>query len=168
MLSFLLFFPQAKADLVAQKHGYKSCNHHKFTFVFLKVYDVYLCANEKEYFDPARIYQTDFSLVINYDMNFDKEELSKSSIEEINRYYKISEEIQDQYYQKLLTIFPDIKKGDVIEARYNKLGFVDFYHNKSFTGNIGNAEFSKIFLNIWLFRDNKYKKMTKDLFFKYE
>ncbi|MFT6106159.1 MAG: hypothetical protein ACJA0S_000633 [Rickettsiales bacterium] len=163
---FLFLFPQAKASSVAKKYGYESCNHHKFTFAFLKVYDVYLCANEKGYFEPLKIYQTDFSLVINYDMNFDKDELSKSSIEEMNRYYQISEETQDQYYQKLLDVFPNVKKGDVIEAKYNKLGFIDFYHNQSLSGKIENAEFSKRFLDIWLFKDNKYQKMTKDLFLK--
>ncbi|MFT5703756.1 MAG: hypothetical protein ACI9TO_001134, partial [Rickettsiales bacterium] len=164
ILAFLIVPLPVKAELYPKNYGYKFCNDHKFTFLFLKVYDVYLCTNEEEYFEPKKIYQTDFSLVIKYDMNFEKEELSKSSIEEINRYHKLNKEIQDQYYQKLILIFPDIKKGDIIEAKYIKSGFVDFYHNKLPVGKIENKEFSKRFFDIWLYKQNKYQKMTKDLF----
>ena len=130
----------------------------------LKVYDVYLCSNDKKYLEPEKIFKTDFSLIINYNMNFAKEELSKSSIEEINRYYEVSQKDQDSYYQKLMSIFPDVKKGDVIEAKYDSKGFVELFHNKSLTGKIDEEKFSKIFLNIWLFKDNKYQGMIKDLF----
>jgi hypothetical protein len=162
----LIFSTAAKANLAPQDFGYKSCNHHKFTFLLLKAYDVYLCTDDKQYLYPEEIFKTDFSLVINYNMNFDKEELSKSSIEEINRYYDVSQKDQNLYYQQLMLIFPDIEKGDIIEAKYNKKGTVYFYHNKLLTGEINEAKFSKRFLDIWLYKDNKYNKMTKDLFLK--
>jgi hypothetical protein len=63
-----------------------------------------------------------------------------------------------------MLIFPDIKKGDIIEAKYSKKGNISFYHNKSLTGKINESEFSQKFLDIWLYKDNKYKKMTNDLF----
>jgi hypothetical protein len=66
----------------------------------------------------------------------------------------------------LLNIFPDIKKGDTIEAKYHKEGFTDFYHNNNFAGKIKDSEFSKIFLDIWLHKNNKHQKMSKDLFAK--
>lgn len=165
-LSFLTFFSNAKAEIMPQDFGYKNCNHHKFTFLLLKAYDAYLCVNENDYLEPKKIYETDFSLIINYNMNFKKEELSKSSIEEINRYYNVKEKDQKSYYNKLMKIFPNVRKGDIIEAKYNKNGFVSFYHNKLFTGKIDEAKFSKIFLDIWLYKDNKYQEMIKDLFSK--
>lgn len=154
----------AKANLVPQDFGYKLCNHHKFTFLLLKVYDIYLCTDEKKYLHPEEIFKTDFSLIISYNMNFDKNELSKSSIEEINRYYDVNKKDQNSYYNQLISIFPDVKKGDNIEAKYNKKGNIGFYHNKSLTGKINELEFAQKFLNIWLYKDNKYKSMTKDLF----
>jgi hypothetical protein len=85
-LLIILILPiAAKANLASQDFGYKSCNHHKFTFLLLKAYDVYLCVNDKEYLYPEEIFQTNFSLIINYNMNFDKDELSKSSLEEIKK-----------------------------------------------------------------------------------
>ena len=154
----------AKANLSPQEFGYKLCNHHKFTFLLLKAYDVYLCINDKEYLYPEEIFKTNFSLVINYNMNFDKNELSKSLIEEINRYYDVNKKDQNSYYIQLMSIFPGVKKGDIIEAKYSKNGVVSFYHNKSLTGKITELEFSQKFLDIWLYKDNKYKSMTKDLF----
>jgi hypothetical protein len=160
---FLLCF-SAKASEISKDYGYKLCNYHKFTFMLLKVYDVYLCGNDGEYFKPKEIYKTNFSLIINYNMNFDKEELSKSSIDEINRYYDVTQKDQDAFYEKLMEVFPDVKSGDVIEARYGKNGELTFYHNKLFTGKINSERFSQLFLDIWLYKDNKYQKMTKNLF----
>lgn len=97
-------------------------------------------------------------------MNFEKEELSQSSIEEMNRYYKLNIQDQDSYYQQLLSIFPNVQKGDIIEAKYYKNGITEFYHNKELKGQINNREFSEKFLDIWLYKENKYKKMTRDLF----
>jgi hypothetical protein len=165
VLFILLTLPfTSKANITSQEFGYKICNHHKLTFLLLKVYDVYLCTNDKKYLYPEEIFKNDFSLIINYNMNFDKSKLSKSSIEEINRYYDLDEKDQNNYYNQLISIFRDVKKGDIIEAKYSKRGNVSFYHNKSLTGKIIEAKFSKIFLDIWLYKDNKYKKMTKDLF----
>ena len=163
----LLIFPvNAKANITLQEFSYKSCNHHKFTFLLLKIYDIYLCTDDEKYLYPEEIFKTDFSLIINYNMNFNKSELSKSSIEEMNRYYDLGKKDQNIYYDQLMLIFPDVKKGDIIEAKYSNKGNVSFYHNKSLTGKISKAKFSKIFLDIWLYKNNKYKKMTKDLFLK--
>jgi len=160
----LLFCTNASANTNSDNFGYKQCNHHKFTFLFLKAYDVYLCANETKYLKPDKIYQTDFSLIINYNMNFAKAELAKSSIEEMNRYYEISKKDQSEYYQELFAIFPNVKKHDIIEAKYNKNGKTSFFHNKSQTGKINKPDFSRKFLDIWLYQNNKYPNMTKDLF----
>lgn len=97
-------------------------------------------------------------------MKFNKYELSESSIEEISRYYTLDNKDLKSYYEQLVRIFPDVKKNDSIEARYNKKGYVNFYHNNKFTGKINDAKFSEIFLNIWLHKNNKYQNMIKDLY----
>jgi hypothetical protein len=154
----------AKANLDSQEFGYKFCNHHKFTFFLLKPYDAYLCLDNKQHLYPEEIFKTDFSLIIKYNMNFNRKELVKSSIEEINRYYSLTKKDQNNYHNQLMSILIDIKKNDIVEAKYNKNGTVNFYHNKSLAGKISEEKLSKMFLNIWLYKDNKYKKMTKDLF----
>ena len=151
-------------DSIQKDFAYKICNYHEFTFVILKIYDAYLCTNNGEYLKPGKIYETDFSLILRYNMNFDKEELAKSSIEEINRYYQVTKKDQQLYHKKLMSIFPDVKKGGEIEARYSKNGFVELFYNKKLTGKITDSKFSRIFLDIWLHKDNKYQKMIKELF----
>lgn len=164
LIVIFLFSTQAFARIMPENYGYKICNHHKFTFLLFKVYDSYLCVNDDENLAPGEIFKSDFSLIIDYDMNFGKEELAKSSIEEINKHYEVDKETQDQYFKTLMGIFPDVKDGDIIEARYFKKGRVEFYHNKVLSGEIDNKAFSRIFLDIWLHENNDYQGMIEDLF----
>ena len=160
----LTFIVAAKSSLGGENYQYKLCNNHNFTFFLLDVYDISLCVDDEKYLYPHKIFQTNFTIIINYNMNFNKKELSESSIKEINRYYNISKKDQNEYYKQLISIFPNVKKGDIIKAQYNKAKFIDFYHNDLPIGKISDQKFSKIFLDIWLHKDNKYQKMTKDLF----
>lgn len=157
----------AQANSITNNNGYDYCNHHAFTFLMFKAYDVSLCGNDPGLFAPEKIYADNFSLIIHYNMNFSKKELSKASIEEMNRYYDLRPQDQNHYFERLLSIFPDIKKNDMIEARFLKKGAIFFYHNHLLTGTINDPKFSKIFLDIWLYHDNKYQKMTQDLFKKH-
>jgi hypothetical protein len=168
LLITLMLSTTTKANIVPQNFGYKICSHHKFTFFLLKLYDVYLCADDKQYLYVEKIFKTDFSLIINYNMNFASDELAKSSMEEMGRYYQLNQEDQSSYYNQLMSIFPNIKKSDIVEVKYDKKGLINFYHNNLFIGQINDKKFSRIFLDIWLYKDNKYKKMTKDLFRKNE
>lgn len=160
----ILFFILSHNSHAKENFGYQFCNQHPFTFLWMKVYDSYLCLDDRQFLYPEKIYQTDFSLVINYNMNFTAKELATSSIEEMNRYYSISQTRQQDYFNRLLSIFPNVKKSDIIEARYSKDGTVDFYHNNIRTGTIKEGQFARHFLDIWLYGNNKYQQMTKDLF----
>lgn len=150
-----------KANDFSLKSNYKYCNHHNFTYFLLDIYDIYLCHDNKNFLKYSKIYKSNFSIFIQYNINFKKEELAKSSIEEINRYHNIDNTAK--YYQKLLSIFPNVKKSDIIEARYSEYK-VKLYHNGNFTGAIEDIYFSKIFLDIWLSENNKYQDMIKDLY----
>ncbi len=153
-----------QASAVTKDAEYKSCNHHKFNFFFLKLYDIYLCVDDKAYLHPEEIFNTNFSLIINYNMYFSKDSLARSSVEEMSRYYDINKKEQNNYYNKLVSIFPNVKKDDVIEARYLNNGIISLYHNKILNGKISEESFSEMFLNIWLHKDGRHKKMTNDLF----
>jgi hypothetical protein len=150
-----------KANNFSLKSNYKYCNHHNFTYFLFDIYDIYLCLNDKNFLKYSKIYKNNFSIFIQYNLDFKKEKLAKSSIEEINRYHNIDN--TEKYYQKLLSIFPNVKKSDIIEARYNQ-SEVKLYHNGNFTGIIKDIYFSKIFLDIWLNENNKYQDMIKDLY----
>lgn len=163
LICIIFISSTVRANNIIKNSNYKYCNFHNFTYFFLDIYDIYLCVNEKKFFAQEKIYQNNFSIIIQYNMNFSNKELAKSSIEEISRYYDINDSDKTKYYQKLLTIFPNIKKTDIIEARYSN-GTTKLYHNQNFTGKIKNNKFSKIFLDIWLHKNNKYQTMIKDLY----
>lgn len=127
----------------------------------MKIYDTYLCSQNIENITPRNIYENNFSLIINYNLSFDAKILAQSSIKEMKKYYKL--ESEENYYNKLLNIFPNVKRGDVIEAKY-KDGIVELYYNQKFTGTIADENFSKMFLDIWLHPKNQYKNMHKHLF----
>lgn len=90
--------------------GYKHCNKSNLYYFVFKVYDIYLCLNDKRFLDSNRIFQTNFSLAIRYDMNFSRKELADSSLEEMQHYYKLSKKEQNHYYNTLYKIYPNVKK----------------------------------------------------------
>ena len=130
----------------------------------MKIYDVSLCVVDKNHFNINEIFDHDFALKIHYNMDIKKTEIIKSSLAEMERYSKISNQEEQQYYHQLNNIFPDVQKNDIIIAQYHHLGHIIFFHNNIFIGKILNPELSKIFLDIWLHPQNKYRKMTKNLF----
>lgn len=164
LLIFNINYSFARNNFDITKYDYKFCNNHIFRYMFYKVYNVNLCINEKNNLAPKKIFNSNFSIIINYNLSFNKEKLAQSSIKEINRYYNLDSDQQKSYYKKLVNIFPDVQKHDIIEAKYNNQGITKFYHNNSFIGKIDDKKFSEIFLNIWLHENNKYKSLTKDLF----
>ena len=143
---------------------YKFCNHHKLTFFFKKIYDVYLCANNKNSFLYSDIYQSNFSIFIKYNIGFESSYLAETSIESMSEYLEMSQAQQRSYYNKLVEIFPNVAKGDIIEAKYNKTGMIKFFYNKKAIGMIVSDQiFTKNFLDIWLRYNSNYPKMQKDL-----
>lgn len=160
----LLIYSSSSFLVYAKNDAYKLCNHHKFTFFMLKIYDIYLCTNETKNLSPEKIFNSDFALKIEYNMSFNKEKLAQSSIKEIKRYYKINKATENKYYQSLITIFPNVETGDIINTEYNLPGEISFYHNGLEVGEITDPKFAREFLDIWLHRNNKYKKMSIELF----
>jgi hypothetical protein len=161
IIIFVIFLP-AKAK-AASMQDYKYCNHHKFTYFLLKVYDIYLCNNKEPSLSHQNLYSQNFALIINYNINIKRQKFAESSLEEINRYYDLSEKKKKNYYNQLLNIFVNVEPKDQIAAIYNPSGTTTFFYNQKQTGKITNKTFSKIFLNIWLHPKAHYKDMMQDL-----
>ena len=84
-------------------------------------------------------------------------------MEEIARYYKLSDLEQKNYYNQLLKIFVDVKPKDQIASVYQASGITSFYYNQKLIGKITDKHFSKIFLDIWLHPQAYYADMRNDL-----
>ncbi len=164
ILLFAFLTNPAQAQSTAQNIGdYKFCNHHKFTYFKLKIYDISLCNNQSQQVNYQNLYGQDFALLIRYNINIKGQKFAESSMEEIVRYYKLSDLEQKNYYNQLLKIFVDVKPKDQIEAVYQASGITSFYYNQKLIGKITDKNFSKIFLDMWLHPQAYYADMRNDL-----
>ncbi|MDA9231030.1 chalcone isomerase family protein [Rickettsiales bacterium] len=154
-----LFFP-----IKSKANNYEYCNSYDLKFLFKKIYNVELCAEDKKMLNYKNIYNQNFILTIKYNINFTKKELVESSLSEIIRYNKINDTKQEAYSRILQNLFPSVQKNDIISAIYNKNGNLQFYYNNKNYSSTKDKDFNRDFLNIWLHKDNKYKKMTQKLY----
>lgn len=159
-LSFLLFSHSSMAQNIK---NYQFCNHYKFNYFLMKVYDIYFCNDVSKGVTTDELFNRDFTLAIKYNMNFTKEEIAQSSIEEISRYYDLNKKQEEEYYKKLASILVDVKPGYQIAAFYSKEGKLELHHKGKITGTIEDPEFAKIFINIWLHPKAHYHKMRDAL-----
>ncbi|MES2678211.1 MAG: chalcone isomerase family protein [Pseudomonadota bacterium] len=163
LLATLIFFFSINSANAQSISDYKFCNHYKFTYFKLKIYDINLCNNQNQSLNYQDLYDQDFALIIEYNINVKRQKFAESSMEEIARYYKLSDLEQKNYYNQLLKVFVDVKPKDQIAAVYQASGVTTFYHNQKETGKITDKNFSKIFLNIWLHPQAHYADMRDDL-----
>ncbi len=159
----LLFILSINPVQAQSTRDYKFCNHHKFTYFKLKIYDINLCNSQSQSLNYQNLYNQDFALVIHYNINIKRQKFAESSMEEIARYYQLGGLEQKDYYNQLLRNFVDVKSKDQITAVYQASGVTTFYHNQKETGKITDKRFSKIFLDIWLHPKAYYGDMRDDL-----
>ena len=156
--------PLTSAKALAHELDYESCRSYEFNFTFFKIYDIYLCHNASSSLaDTGSVYDQAFSIVIQYARNFSKDSLSETSIEEMSRYHELSDDQIKRYEPLLLSLFPDVKKGDTIEARYQPQTPLQIKHNQELVGNTNDTEFIIQFLDIWLHSPNHYQEMNDAL-----
>ncbi len=166
---FLIFFVSKAFALEAPLpvlKNFKSDNligKSELKYFGLKVYDINLWCEK-----PKFSYDAKFAIHISYNMNFSKEELAKRSIKEISRNHILSASEQKNYYQKLLEIFSDIKKGDEKVAVFIPQKGVEIYHNNQLIGQISNLKFARLFIDIWLDERGSFPQVTKKLLGKNE
>ncbi|MBM5782092.1 MAG: hypothetical protein FJ368_01580 [Pelagibacterales bacterium] len=127
-------------------------------FLALKVYKISLWSEDKKF-----SYDKKFAIEILYNMNFSKEDLAKRSIEEIKKTTSISQEEEETYYQKLISIFSNIKKGDQKLAIFDPKNGVKLFHNHNLKGDISDLKFARLFVDIWLNENGSYPKVTKKI-----
>lgn len=104
-----------------------------------------------------------YALGIQYKMNFSREELVKTTLEEMSRIGGRSMESVQKWEADLEEAFPDVKKGETIVAYRTPAGATRFYHNGVFRYEIANKSFARDFFSIWLDADTQTKDLRKAL-----
>ena len=116
-----------------------------YTFFFMDVYEASLWAQSNK-----NIYEGRLRLELKYKMNFKGRDIVKQTKKEFLN-ADIDELKSNKWSTALDSIFPDVSKGDRIEASFSPSSGIKFYLNEdSFLGEVKDIEFSKSFLNIWL------------------
>jgi len=162
LVSFSLILSNKSYAL--ENKDFKFCTHHNFTVTPLKInlYDIDLCNDEIQKLSYQNIWDKRFALVIKYNKDIAKKRLVGASIDEIKKYNQISAADQEKIIKKLSQIFPEVKKGDMISALYEK-GQVTLEYNNKNIGTISDKIFAKQFISIWLNPKNEFAKMRLDL-----
>ncbi len=124
----------------------------------LKVYEINLWCEK-----PKFSYDQKFAIQIRYNMNFTKEELAKRSIEEIEKLHALNDSEKNDYYQKLLKIFSNVKKGDEKVAYFSPKKGVEMFYNNQLVGDISDLKLARQFVDIWLDERGSFPNVTKKL-----
>lgn len=155
-LIFFLLLANAKAEVPLESTTIRG--EGLFTWYFIDVYKAKLWASKSQ-----NIYSEPISFELSYLRDLKGADIAKQSRSELLD-LKIDSKLVDQWYPKLIEIFPDIKQGDAILANFNPNTGLKFYLNREkFLGAIEDKVFSEKFLEIWLSEKTSAKKLRSKL-----
>ena len=123
----------------------------------IKIYEIDLWSN-RIFFS----YDNQTAIEIKYLKDIAKKRIIESSIDEINKQKKLSNNVKLKYSEYLNQSLVDIKKDDIMTAIFID-SVISFYHNNKLTTSINDKTFAIDFLNIWLGKNSSNPKITKQL-----
>ncbi len=136
-------FEQALPGVVMQKRGTTTLK-----VLLFKVYDATLWTAE-ERVNPLGGNQP-YALDITYSMKLSKDELVKSSMDEIIRLRNPAPAVVEKWTVALRAAFPAVVPSDRLLGVATPGKGVRFFHNGKLTSEIADQEFANAFFAIWL------------------
>ena len=138
------------------------CKSKVQTFLLMKLYTITLCKQTNITYNE--LFNSAFSIELEYHMKSSSKWISNRSIEEMEKHYNLSQEEKKRYLKQMLTIFPNITKGDKIMLIYQPQNESKFYYNQKPIGHITDQTFATRFTNIWLHPNSTFKETRNFLF----
>jgi hypothetical protein len=120
----------------------------RLTFMLFHVYDARLWASSS--FDAVRFDQAPLALELEYARGFDNADIAERSIEEMRRSGTIAPEKATRWLAAMKQAFPDVTAGDRTTGVQVPGVAARYFVNGKFTGEIRDAEFTRLFFGIWL------------------
>ncbi|MFM9916079.1 MAG: chalcone isomerase family protein [Rhizobacter sp.] len=149
--------PEVRSELPgARLHG-----AGRLTFLLFHVYDARLWTGPQ--FDADSFFQTPLALELEYARAFDNEDVAERSIEEMRRSGFIAPEKATRWLAAMKQAFPDVAEGDRATAVQVPDVATRYYVNGKFTGEIRDAEFTRLFFGIWLSRRTSEPRLREAL-----
>jgi hypothetical protein len=91
-----------------------------------------------------------FVLELSYLRSLEGEALSKRSIDEMRKVGAFSRDQENNWLKAMLDIFPNVQKGDRLQAVYAPNDGAEFFFNDKVIGRIQDPLFAQLFFGIWL------------------
>ena len=101
-------------------------------------------------FKPDNLFGQPFALELAYLRDFTSKDIAERSITEMRRSAAISEDQANIWISEMLRVIPDVKKGDRLMGIHRPGTGVQMLVNGKSSGEIRDAEFTRLFFGIWL------------------
>ena len=91
-----------------------------------------------------------FVLEVSYLRSLEGAAISKRSIDEMRKVGAFSRDQENNWLKAMLNIFPNVQKGDRLQAVYAPNAGAEFFFNDKVIGRIQDPLFAQLFFGIWL------------------
>jgi hypothetical protein len=91
-----------------------------------------------------------FVLELSYLRSLEGAAISKKSIDEMRKVGAFSRDQENNWLKAMLDIFPNVQKGDRLQAVYGPTTGTEFFLNDKVIGRIKDPLFAQLFFGIWL------------------
>ncbi len=126
-----------------------------------KIYEAHLISNQA--IELERWQRQPFALALNYVRSVSGTQIGNSSADELTRLNIGTEAQRQRWKEQMLTLFVDVKAGDVIVGLHQPNAATQFYLNDKPLGKIDEPDFGAAFFAIWLDPKTKDKKLRAAL-----
>jgi hypothetical protein len=130
----------------------------RLTYLFWNVYDATLYAPEAQWRQAEP-----YALSISYLRKLKGEQIAKTSAEAIRDLGFSDESILDEWYRRMLMIFPDVDENTTLIGIRSSKGQTVFYNNGKISGVISDPAFADWFFGIWLNEKTKKPELRRRL-----
>lgn len=153
---FIIFF-FSMAALATEPPELPLRGQGDYKWLFLHIYEARLWGEKSE-----DVYSGPLLLELKYSRSFKGKDIVEQSLKELLKAGNLKSD-RDEWEKKLLEIFPDVKEGDVIQARFSpRTGIVFYLNSVKELGRLTDLNTSKKFLDIWLGEKTSAPELKKN------
>jgi hypothetical protein len=155
LFATLLFAPSLFAIQTSQLTKY---GEGEMKVLFWHLYKAELFGSKTRYsFDDTKL-----ALKITYYRDIDKEDLIEATADQW-QHIGVTHQNIPKWLDELATIWPNIKKNDMLIVTRNEDNSASFFNHQGLLGTVNDPDFGDAFLNIWLSEKTTRPKLRAKL-----
>jgi hypothetical protein len=136
--------PSANSELAPAR----LCGASRYTYWGFDIYQARLWAESAD--TCADLWRNRFVLELEYQRDFKGRDIAQRSMQEMQRQGRLDEPQATAWLQNMVSVFPDVGKGDRLSAIYLPGQGIRFLANGKLIGEVNDLAFAQRFLGIWL------------------